>query len=289
MFVVWGMMRKLLRGLALASGLILSAVAFADSVLAQGITMSPSAPALPPATATIPYSQSFTTVGGTAPYAYSLTAGALPAGLTLSSGGIFSGTPTASGSYNFAIRVQDALSLNSTQSYTLVVNAPGIIISPSSLPDPTSGQAYSRQLSASGGNGSYTFAVTTGALPPGISLTTSGLLSGVPTTAASFAFTVTRDRQSRCHWQSSLHTHDLCCGDAGDARGQPEAARHATHGNAGGFAELRHRDLRRHRHRGQRRIQRRRRPVHDAGRRGCAVQFLRRSGQRDAENRNARN
>jgi hypothetical protein len=73
------------------------------------------APALVVSTATLPdavefaaYSQQLTATGGTAPYTWSVTSGALPAGLALSAQGLISGTPTVSGAFNFTVQAQDS-------------------------------------------------------------------------------------------------------------------------------------------------------------------------------------
>lgn len=68
---------------------------------------------------------------------------------------------------------------------------PTITLSPTSLPNGTVGLPYNQTLSASGGNSPYTFNITSGSLPPGLFLLTSGLLSGTPTTGGSYSFTVT--------------------------------------------------------------------------------------------------
>jgi hypothetical protein len=73
-----------------------------------------------------------------------------------------------------------------------VVGVPPITAGPASLPDATAGATYSQTLTASGGaGGPYTFAVTAGALPVGLTLSTSGILSGSSTKAGTSAFTVT--------------------------------------------------------------------------------------------------
>ena len=71
------------------------------------VTISPAPGALPGGTAATPYSQTFTASGGTAPYTFSAS-GTLPTGLVLSAGGVLSGTPTASGTFNFTINVSDS-------------------------------------------------------------------------------------------------------------------------------------------------------------------------------------
>ena len=67
----------------------------------------------------------------------------------------------------------------------------GLTLSPTTLTDATADTAYSATLSATGGSGSDTFAVTSGTLPTGITLSTSGLFSGTADTTGSSTFTVT--------------------------------------------------------------------------------------------------
>lgn len=76
---------------------------------------------LPAAALGVPYSQSLTASGGTAPYTYSITAGVLPQGITLSSAGALSGTPTSAGNFAFTLTVEDAKGATTNQSLTLNV------------------------------------------------------------------------------------------------------------------------------------------------------------------------
>jgi MBG domain/Bacterial Ig-like domain (group 3)/Putative Ig domain len=78
---------------------------------APTITLSPSSSTLPAGTVGVAFSQSLAASGGTAPYAYAITGGSLPAGLTLSSGGVLSGTPSsAATSFSFVVTVTDSSS-----------------------------------------------------------------------------------------------------------------------------------------------------------------------------------
>lgn len=65
-----------------------------------------------------------------------------------------------------------------------------LVITTLSLPSATVGSSYSGTLNASGGIAPYTWTVISGALPPGLSLSTSGVISGTPTTAGTYNFTV---------------------------------------------------------------------------------------------------
>jgi len=136
------------------------------------------------------YSQTVTASGGIAPYTFAIVAGALPTGVTLSSAGVLSGTPTAGGSFNWTVRATDAGSMTGARAYTMTISAPTIDIAPTALPDPTQGAAYSAALSASGGTAPYTFSIVGGALPAGMTLNSGGTLSGTPTNAGPYAFTV---------------------------------------------------------------------------------------------------
>ena len=225
------------------------------------------------------YSQTLAASGGTGPYTYEVTAGSIPAGLTLSSDGILSGTPTADGTYMFTITATDSygspgsaaytlfvmdgapvvstanltVSANSSanpitptvnssttyslsvgnpqhgsasasgsqifytpaagysgtdsftytatnaygfasQTVTVTVSAPTLTFSPGAgaLTSGTVGTAYSQTLAASGGTAPYTYAVTSGSLPAGLSLNTAtGAISGTPATAGNASFSIT--------------------------------------------------------------------------------------------------
>jgi hypothetical protein len=91
----------------------------------QAVLLSISTGSLPTATVDVPYIEIITTNNyGTAPYAFSLASGSLPAGLTLDPGtGTISGTPTAAGLCNFSITVKDATGTKASRAYTLTVNA----------------------------------------------------------------------------------------------------------------------------------------------------------------------
>ena len=144
---------------------------------------------LPVAVAGTAYSQTLTASGGTPPFQWTVTSGSLPAGISLSTGGSLSGTPSAAGDPSFSVQVKDSNGSIDTASLTITVEPP-VTISTGSLPGGTEGQAYSQTLSASGGSGTYTWTVTAGALPAGLALSSGGAISGTPSAAVSSNFTV---------------------------------------------------------------------------------------------------
>ena len=139
------------------------------------------------------YSQSLFAAGGTAPYAWSLTAGALPNGLTLSAVGVVSGSPTQTGTFNFTAKVTDGAGTMLSRAFSVKINTvTGLgYTTGATLPGGNVGEAYSRGVAATGGTAPYTHAVTAGSPPAGLSLASNGLVSGTPTTAQTSTFTAT--------------------------------------------------------------------------------------------------
>ena len=133
-----------------------------------------------------PYSQTLAATGG-APITWSVSGGALPSGLSLSAAGVISGTPTASGTFSFTVKAENSAG-NSTKALSIAVGtAPPITTV--SLQDGAVGAAYSQTLMA-GGTPPITWSVSGGALPPGLSLSAAGVISGTPTASGTFTFTV---------------------------------------------------------------------------------------------------
>ncbi len=167
----------------------------ASTQLSLTVTPAPLAittTSLPTGVAGALYSAAVQATGGTPPYSWSVASGSLPAGLALSAAGVISGTPAASGTFDFGIAVTDSASPypNVTISSLTLQIAPALAVTTTSLPSATVGSPYSRSLGASGGTPPYSWAITSGSLPAGLSLSSSGLISGTPTTYAVSSFTV---------------------------------------------------------------------------------------------------
>jgi hypothetical protein len=140
-----------------------------------------------------PYNVTLAATGGVAPYSWSLSSGTLPTGFTLSNLGVISGTPTNPpfGAFSFSVTVKDSESTPQTASasLSLFINTP-VAITTASLPSAVVSEAYSATLTASGGIPPYTWQVSSGCLPTGLSLN-GAILAGTPTAAGTFPFTIT--------------------------------------------------------------------------------------------------
>lgn len=158
-----------------------------------------SPPTLPDGNAGTAYNQTLTATGGTAPYTFTVTSGSLPTGLTLSSSGTISGTPFGSGDFAFTVQAMDANGCATTASYSIHINCAVITLTPATLPAGTTNVPYNQTVSASGGAAPYTYAVTTGNLPAGLTLNSNtGAITGTPTSAGTANFTITATDTNGC-------------------------------------------------------------------------------------------
>ncbi len=163
-----------------------------DSVV---VSASPTPPA---GVATNPYEGfSFSASGGSPPFTWAVTSGALPGGLTLTADGTLSGTPSAVGPFAFTVTATDSAQTPGTgsQPFSVTIDTPAaLLIDPGETPPAgVHGTSYGIAFTATGGYLPLSWTVTAGALPPGLTLNSDGSLTGTPTAASStpFAFTVT--------------------------------------------------------------------------------------------------
>jgi large repetitive protein len=144
-----------------------------------------------------PYTATLTAANGTAPYRWSAT-GSLPPGLTLTTEGAITGIPSAAGIFEFIAQATDAVGLSATRVQTITITQPAIGIStPAALPAGVVGQQYSQTLAAIAGTPPYQWEATS-ALPAGLVLNAlTGAITGVPSTAGQFNFSVQLSDASR--------------------------------------------------------------------------------------------
>jgi large repetitive protein len=130
---------------------------------------------------------------------WSIASGSLPPGVAFSSNGLLSGTPTAEGSYTFVVRATGGGNATDTETETLTVRQP-LTLTPAALVGARAevGLPFEAKPTAGGGSGTYRWSVGPGALPAGVTLAPDGTISGTPTLAGRYAFTLTvTDSESR--------------------------------------------------------------------------------------------
>jgi len=155
------------------------------------------APPPPAGVVTYPYpGYGFTASGGSPPYTWQAS-GVLPPGLVLASDGTVSGTPTSAGTFKFSVTATDSAQtpVSGPPSATqITINTPAqLTLNP--MPVPPAGVAGTPYgvftFGTTGGFLPFTWSITAGNLPPGVTLGSDGSLSGIPTSVGTFNFTVT--------------------------------------------------------------------------------------------------
>jgi len=137
------------------------------------------------------YNFTLSAIGGVGPYTWVVPGLGLPAGVTLSSAGVLSGTPSNTGTFAFQAQVTDSFTptQTATRNFSLTVSS-GLTITTNTLATGAVGIAYSRTLTASGGTLPLTWGFGGGVFPPGLTLAADGTISGTPTSAGTFNFTI---------------------------------------------------------------------------------------------------
>lgn len=136
-------------------------------------------------------SRSFTQSGGAGTVTFSLNSGTLPTGVTLAADGKLSGTPTQFGTFPITVKATDSNNCSGVgATYTLVISCQSLSVINPAVTSATVRQAFSQTFTQVGGLGTVAFRLNSGTLPPGLALAANGTLSGVPTQAGSFTFSV---------------------------------------------------------------------------------------------------
>lgn len=150
---------------------------------------------LPSATNGVAYTHSLAASGGTAPYSYTIVSGSLPSTMSMNGAGVITGTSGTNGSYNFTVRATDAQGCQGTATLRLAVCPPFNITTASPLPAGTQDVVYSSvTLAASGGTPPYSnWRIYSGNFPPGLGLTSGGVISGTPTASGTYTFQIAVD------------------------------------------------------------------------------------------------
>jgi len=155
-----------------------------------GLTVAPllqiTTTSLAQGTVGVGYGASLSASGGVPPYSFS--ASGLPDGLSVSTNGSISGTPTTAGNSSVTATVTDANGTKATKTFGLTVVFPPITVS-GTPPGGTVGTAYSFSFTATGGAPPYTFSAS--GLPAGLVISSGGAVSGTPTAAGTSNVTVT--------------------------------------------------------------------------------------------------
>ncbi len=173
------------------TGLGLSVYPAGRPIGVNGLTVA----TLANATKGIPYTKNLNDLlipgYGTAPFNWTVTSGSLPDGMSIV-GNLLTGTPTATGSSTFTLKATDA---NGTQhvipGLVLAVATMSMSPAPGVLPPAIAGVPYTQTFVAAGGISPITFRLGFGSdLPVGLTLSSGGVLSGIPTTSGPFSLLI---------------------------------------------------------------------------------------------------
>jgi Putative Ig domain len=129
-----------------------------------------------------PYTTTLVVASTVGAYSWAVTGGALPTNLTLNaSTGVISGTPTAPGTYTFMVTVTDTTGPSSPQGFFITITQPPLKFYTTSIPSAKEGESYTATISVSGGTTPYSWSLSSGSLPSGLTINAAtGYISGIP-------------------------------------------------------------------------------------------------------------
>jgi large repetitive protein len=187
---------------------------------------------LPVGSVGVAYQQQLQASGGDGSVAWSISDGALPAGLTLSSEGVIGGTPSVEGTFDFTVRAFGAGQAR-TRALSISIVA-GVLITTADLPTGITGVFYTQTLSATGGTGSYLWTLVGGTMPSGFTLQApNGTIAGTPSSPSVSTFTVqassggltdTREFTILVYNPLAINTTSLAVAKVGNFYSQPVTA-----------------------------------------------------------------
>jgi hypothetical protein len=162
------------------------------------------------------YSQTLSASPAGGSYNFAVTSGSLPQGVSLNTAtGVLSGTPSSNGTSNFTIAATGWGNCSGSRAYTITVGNGCPAITLPDLPGGAIGQSYSNSVAASP-SGVYSYVVTSGSLPAGLTLYDSaGLIYGYPTAAGTFTFAIKATGSNGC---MQTRSYSVTIGGAGLAR-----------------------------------------------------------------------
>ncbi len=165
----------------------------------------------------LPVSKQLNATGGVDPYTWNVTTGNLPAGLTLSSAGLLSGTTTATGPVVVTITTRDSASCPGVVNLTINITpcaCPVITVTPAQLPQGSVGTAYNQTPTVSGAPSGSTYTWSATGLPAGLTINTAtGAVTGTPTAIGTAAITATYAGPGGlvCTGTATLPVVNNCC------------------------------------------------------------------------------
>ena len=174
-------------------------------------TISVTNPGVNTGTVDAPFSQTFTQTGAHGTPTFTTTPSSLPAGLSLSSAGVLSGTPTQSGTFPIVVTVTDANGCTGTgATYNLGIGCQTISVTNPANSTGTANTAFSETFTQTGASGTATF-TTASILPNGVTLSSAGVLSGTPTQSGTFPIVVTVTDSNGCTGSGATYTLSISC------------------------------------------------------------------------------